>query len=82
MVKPTSDLDTEVLLSDVIGSRELSSSVWITTLQPITDGQIVIVIRPKRRLRGSIWNNLNHAIREWGGEWLSRERAWRYEVVK
>lgn len=80
-MKPTSDLDTEVMLSDVIGPRELASSVDIYTQTELTkDSKKVVMIKPKRRLKGSIWSQLNQKIREWSGFWDSRERSWRLEV--
>ena len=71
MEKLTSDVDVEVLLSDVVGGpKKLASLVEISQ----EEGNCLI--KPKRRVPGGVWTEINRKVKEWNGVWSRKERSW------
>lgn len=69
--KLTSEVDVEVLLSDVVGgARKLASLV------EIFEEQGSCHIKPKRCVPGGVWTEINRKVKEWNGVWSRKERSW------
>lgn len=71
MEKLTSDVDVEVLLSDVVGGPKKLAS-----LVEISQEEDNCLIKPKRRVPGGVWTEINRKVKEWNGVWNSKERSW------
>jgi len=71
-VKPTSSLDVEVLLSEALGTTKIDSYVDIYKEKR----KPVALVKPKKRLRGTMWSQINSKVKEWGGTWRRREQLW------
>ena len=71
-MKPTTSTDVEVLLSEALGTTKLDSYVDIYKEK----GKPVVLIKPKRRLRSTVWNQIDKKIREWNGTWRRSQQLW------
>jgi len=70
---PTSSLDVEVLLSELVGGiKTLKSAVEIYKEK----NKPTCLVKPKHRLRSTLWNQINNQVREWGGLWRRAQQMW------
>lgn len=63
-----------------IQGRLEAAGVDVSLLE-ITDGEDVVVIRPRRFL-GDLWGPINDAVRSLGGFWVREGRESRWEIRK
>jgi len=70
-LKPTSDVDVEVLLSEVVGGAKK-----LTSLVEIFEEEGNCVVKPKQRIARMVWVQINNKVREWSGKWDRKMQAW------
>ena len=72
-VKPTSSLDVECLLSEVVGgAKKLTSYVDITKEK----GRPNCFVKPRRFIPHTAWLLIHKKVKEWSGKWSSKNRWW------
>lgn len=71
-MKPQTTTDVEVLLSEALGTTKIDS--YIDTYKE--KGKPVALVKPKRRLRRTIWSQIHKKVKEWGGKWKALDRMW------
>lgn len=75
----TSDLDVEVLLSDIIGdAKTVNRHVQIFEEKNHAN----CLIKPKGVIPKTIWLLINNKVKEWRGRWSRKERVWTVPLHK
>lgn len=76
---PKTSADVIILLADLIGSFEFHDHYYrdeVRRLVEVDDEPGMIVVKPKDRLKGRAWKQVDLQIRMWGGCWKRKDRKW------